>query len=171
MGSEEVRIGVVGRPHGIKGEVFVQLRTDSPEVRFAAGARVLIGGVADEVVRATRRGEAIIVKFAGVSDRTRAEQLRGADVLALVAYDETAGPDEVFDRRLRGLSVLVAGEPVGEVVDVSHLPGQDVLQIRVGDEVRSVPFVSQLVPEVDLSGGTLTVADIPGLLWEQKDAD
>ncbi len=171
MGSEEVRIGVIGRPHGIKGDVFVQLRTDSPEIRFAAGAEVLLGSTHDEVVRASRRGNSMIVKFAGIPDRTRAEQLQGMDVLTRVDTDEQAGPDEVYDRRLRGLAVLVAGESVGEVVDVMHLPGQDILQIRVGKEIRSVPFVTQLVPEVDLADGTLSVANIPGLLWEHEDAD
>jgi 16S rRNA processing protein RimM len=57
---------------------------------------------------------------------------------------------------------------VGEVISVLHPPGQDLLEIRTATEVRLVPFVAALVPEVDLEGGVLTVADLAGLLSEDE---
>jgi 16S rRNA processing protein RimM len=61
----------------------------------------------------------------------------------------------------------VAGEPVGELAEVLHLPGQDVLAVRRpdGSEVL-VPFVAAMVPTVDLDGGVVLVDPPPGLLAE-----
>ena len=58
---------------------------------------------------------------------------------------------------------------VGEVVAVLHLPAQDVLEVRTGAGLRLVPFVADLVPEVDLERGVLTVADREGLLAESDE--
>ena len=58
----------------------------------------------------------------------------------------------------------------GRVISVLHLPFQDVLEIQTPTGVRLVPFVEALVPEVDLAAGSLTVADVEGLLSDQDGA-
>ena len=163
-------VGRIGRAHGIKGEVGVEVRTDDPDARFAAGASLL----ADPVDRGPLRVAAtrwhsgrLLVSFAGVADRTAAEALRGT--LLLVDVDESArpdDPDEFYDHHLVGLAVVTAaGDAVGEVVDVLHLPAQDVLAITRSDGAEVlVPFVRELVPTVDLDARRLTVDARPGLL-------
>jgi 16S rRNA processing protein RimM len=110
----------------------------------------------------------LLVRFAGLEDRTAVESVRGALLVADVDPDERpAEPGEFYDRQLVGLRVCTPdGAAAGVVIGVLHTPGQDLLEIRTATEVRLVPLVSALVPEVDLAGGVLTVADVAGLLSE-----
>jgi 16S rRNA processing protein RimM len=165
-------VGRIGRPHGIRGDVTVDVRTDDPELRFAAGSVLQTEPAADSpltVVAARRHSGRLLVSFAGIEDRDQADELRG--LLLLVDSDEleeASDPDEFRDFELIGLAVLTtAGEPVGKVADVRH-HGQDLLVIA-GDGDRSgaeilVPFVAQLVPEVDVAAGRLVIDPPPGLL-------
>ncbi len=75
-------------------------------------------------------------------------------------------PDEYYDRELIGLAVRTTdGVEAGEVIDVVHLPSQDLLEIRrpAGYAVL-VPLVEELVPELNVDKGYVVVADRPGLL-------
>jgi 16S rRNA processing protein RimM len=74
-------------------------------------------------------------------------------------------PEEFYDHQLVGLSAEdLDGSSLGEVTAVLH-GAQDLLQIRTPDgRDVLVPFVSALVPEVDLAGGRVVVADRPGLV-------
>lgn len=172
--TERVVVGRIGRAHGIRGDLTVDTRTDEPERRFAAGASVLcrVGTLERTLTVVSARPHAgrLIVRFAEVPDRTAAEQLHGGVLEAEVDLDETPDEDDAwYDRHLVGLTVLVAGAPRGRVREVLHLPAHDSLLIDLdagAAPARSVqvPFVSALVPEVDVEGGTVTVVDRPGLL-------
>jgi 16S rRNA processing protein RimM len=181
MSTHEVVVGRIGKPHGIHGELSVELRTDEPERRFAVGATLgtqTPRGTAPQAahrpvaltVRSTRWHQSrLLVTFEKVGDRTAAEALRGLVLFTQVDADETPeDPEEFYDHQLVGLQVSTTdGVWVGEVTQVIHGTGQDLLAVRTEDgdgrEVL-VPFVSQLVPEVDVPGGRLTVVDQPGLL-------
>jgi 16S rRNA processing protein RimM len=163
-------VGRVGRAHGLRGEVLVDVRTDSPELRLAPGAVLPTDPAgAGPLTVATGRVHSgrLLLHFAGVADRTAAEALRG--VLLLAEVDPDVLPDEQdewFDHQLVGLdAVLSDGSAVGEIREVLHLPGHDVLAVSRpdGSEVL-VPFVSEIVPEVDLAGNRLVVTPPPGLL-------
>lgn len=164
----EVTIGRVGRAHGIRGDVFIDVRTDEPGRRFQEGATLALGGGRKPIQLGSvkwNRGK-LIVSFVGYPDRTAVEQLTGELLRARVPDDERPSePEEYFDRQLVGLAVLNhAGERVGTVTEVLHLPAQDVLQVDADGEERLVPFVSALVPVVDVEKGHVQLADVPGLL-------
>lgn len=165
-GLERVLIGTVGRPHGLRGEVSVRLSTDSPELRFADGATVVVGDRYLRVESTRRHQGALLVSLAGVADRTQAQALQGSQVWAEVPAQETPlEVDEFYDRHLIGLEVRDARSvAVGSVVDVLHLPGQECLVVDVAGSQRMVPFVTELVPVVDMDAGFVQVADLPGLL-------
>ncbi|NHC44637.1 ribosome maturation factor RimM [Motilibacter aurantiacus] len=171
----ELVVGRIGRAHGIRGDVLVDVRTDDPELRFAAGASLrtdpaVVGPLVVESGRV--HSGRLVLRFEGVSDRTRAEQLRGTMLLVDVPADEEPeDPEEFFDHQLIGLAaVLPSGEPVGEVVDVLHLPAQDVLAVRRPDGREAlVPFVTEIVPEVDVPGGRIVVDPPAGLLDALED--
>ncbi|MDQ4008708.1 MAG: ribosome maturation factor RimM [Actinomycetota bacterium] len=166
----DVVIGRVGRAHGVRGEVVVDVRTDEPAERFAVGARLRTDPVAAgplTVAAARPHHGRLLLRFTEVSDRTSAEGLRGVLLTAEVPVgDEPAGTDEFYDHQLVGLRVRdQRGSAVGEVADVVHNPGHDLLVVRRSDGGEAlVPFVAELVTEVDLEGGALTVDDRPGLL-------
>jgi 16S rRNA processing protein RimM len=164
---ETIIVGVIGRPHGVRGEVAVELRTDEPERRFAPGE--VLGeeeGSRVFTVRSVRdHSGRFLVMFAEVVDRAAAEAVRGTRLIAAVEPDERpAQPGEFYDRHLIGVDV-------GTVGSVLHLPAQDVLEIQTAAGTRLVPFVAALVPEVDLDEGRLTVLDVAGLLDDRVDAD
>jgi 16S rRNA processing protein RimM len=170
----EVVVGVIGRPHGVRGEVAVVPRTDEPDRRFAPGQRLRFEDSPRTLTVAAMRWHSgrLLVTFTGLDDRTAAEAVRGVRLVTDVDPDERPEePGEFYDRQLVGLAVQTAtGVRVGEVVDVLHLPAQDVLEITTADGPRLVPFVADLVPEVDLEQGLLTVADRDGLLTETSEA-
>ena len=166
----EVTVGRFGRAVGIRGEIAVELRTDEPARRFAKGATMLLGEGRKPVELADvrwNRGK-LVIALVGYPDRTAVEALNGELLRTRVPADERPSePDEYFDRQLVGLAVLnAAGERVGSVAEVLHLPAQDVLQIDTPDGERLVPFVSALVPVVDLATGYVQLADVEGLLEE-----
>ncbi len=164
-------VGRVGRPHGIRGEVAVDVRTDDPEHRITAGSVLATepaaaGPLAVAAVR--RHSGRLLVRFDGYNDRTGAEALSGTLLVVDSAeLPDPGDPDEFHDHQLIGLSVLtVSGDQVGVVTDVLH-HGQDLLVVTTagrGDGPVMVPFVAALVPEVDVPAGRIIIDPPPGLL-------
>jgi 16S rRNA processing protein RimM len=163
-------VGRIGRAHGVHGDVGVEVRTDDPDIRFADGA-VLVTDPVERgpltVAGSRWHSGRLLVHFIGVEDRNASEALRGTDLVVDVERAERpADPEEFYDHHLVGLRVqTTAGELVGMVAEVLHLPAQDVLAITRTDGVEIlVPFVSELVPGVDLEAQRVTVVAKPGLL-------
>lgn len=171
----EVVVGAIGRAHGIRGDVAVDVRTDEPEVRFAVGAvlRAEEGPRRFTVTAAREHSGRLLVHFAEFADRTVAEAARGTVLVVDVDPDEQpADEDEYYDRQLIGLQVVAAdGSLVGPVLSVLHLPLQDSLEVQTADGVRLVPFVTEVVPRVELAEGRLHLADVPGLLRDLDEDD
>jgi 16S rRNA processing protein RimM len=165
-------VGRITRPHGVRGELTVEVRTDDPELRLAAGAVLATEPAAAgplTVARARWHSGKLLLSFDGVGDRDQADELRGVLLVVDSAdLEEPADPDEFRDHQLIGLAVFGPdGEQVGEVADVLHF-GQDLLVIagtgkRAGTEIM-VPFVAELVPEIDLAAKRLVIDPPAGLL-------
>ncbi|MGX6604171.1 ribosome maturation factor RimM [Micromonosporaceae bacterium Da 78-11] len=183
-------VGQIGKPHGIRGEVSVVVRTDEPEERFVAGSvfttkvprdrRVTAGPAAAaapgvpyqipaelflETIR-WHQGRGI-AQFTGVHDRNVADALRGVflqvDSSVLTPPDD---PDEFHDHQLVGLRVeSVDGVAHGTVDRIDHAPSSDLIVLKKPDgSTALIPFVTQMVPTVDVPGGRIVV-DLPeGLL-------
>lgn len=168
----DVVVGVVGRAHGIRGDLAIDVKTDEPERRFIVGATLRLGeGGRTLTVAAVRwhRGR-LLATFKGVADRTAAEQLTGQRLFASVPVEERpSDPEEYFDRQLVGLAVRDhTGAEVGVVSAVEHPPAQDLLIVTVDGEQRMVPFVSSLVPTVNLDEGYVQLAEVGGLLEDAE---
>lgn len=165
-----VVVGRIGRPHGIRGEVTVEVRTDSPDDRFAPGSVLATepARLGPLTVAAARwHSGRLLLSVAGVVDRTGAEALRGLVLSAEVdEHDVPEDPEEYFDRQLIGLAVVtVDGVALGPIVDVIHLPGQDLLSVRREDgRELLVPFVAEIVPQIDVEAARVVVDLPPGLL-------
>jgi 16S rRNA processing protein RimM len=166
----QVVIGRIGRAHGIRGELNVDIRTDEPERRFAPGSSVVCGGRTLTVSSARHHGGRLVVAFEEVPDRTAAEKLHGTVLEAVVDPDDTPDdPDEFYDHQLIGLEVR-SMQPdgddavVGTVTGLVHLPYQDTLTVDIDGREVFIPFVTELVPDVDVASGFVRVKDVEGLL-------
>ncbi|KAB7788202.1 ribosome maturation factor RimM [Bifidobacterium cebidarum] len=185
---ELLRVARIGKAQGLKGEVTVRLYTDDPEWRFEPGSVLYdADGEIEYIVENSRTfKDRWIIKFEGTDDRTAAEALNGIEL-----YGEADDPEEMLEadewypKDLIGLEArlaegnglgLPAGQVVGKVVDVVDSPAQSLLKIRLTEPVVTgqnskgedvvektalVPFVEQLVPEIDLDEQYLTI-DPPG---------
>jgi 16S rRNA processing protein RimM len=160
----------IGRAHGIKGEVTVEVRTDEPELRLGPGA-VLATDPASTGPLTIETGRVhsgrLLLRFEGVKDRTAAEALRNTLLIAEVDPDQVPeDPDEYYDHQLMDLDVVLAdGTDIGRITEISHLPAQDLFIVERpdGSEVM-IPFVEEIVTSVDLENQQAVIDPPPGLI-------
>ena len=172
--TETTVVARIGKPHGLHGEVTVQLHTHDPQARLAVGAvldtEAATGtGVPRALtVRSTRVHNGVwLVAFEEISDRTGAESLRGTRLVADGPLDVADDEDDVWaEADLVGLRVVdPSGTELGEVAGLVVGAAQDRLVVRLPDgREAQVPFVAEIVPEVDVEGGRVVLDAPPGLL-------
>jgi len=165
-------VGRVVKAHGVTGEVVVEIRTDDPDIRFAAGSslrgrpsrggpetRYLIDSVRDH-------GGRLLVRLEGVTDRNAADALRRTVFLVDSAdLPPIEDPDEFYDHQLEGLKVVTtAGAAVGSVAEVLHTAAGELLSVRGDEGEVLVPFVSAIVTSVSLAEQTIVIDPPDGLL-------
>ena len=178
----EVVVGRLGRPHGIRGEVTIEVRTDEPDRRFADGAVMRAEpprGSASPIRALTVQSakwhrSTLLARFAEIPDRNAAEAARGILLFATIDPDEAPGdPEEFYAHQLVGLTAYDEdGTHLGEVTALVRGGAQDLLTVRTPEGRDAlVPFVKALVPEVDLDGGRVVVADRPGLVTPLEESD
>jgi 16S rRNA processing protein RimM len=174
--DEAVVVARIGKPHGLRGEVTVQLHTDDPEARFPVGATLATQATAGTgvpralTIRSTRVHQGVwLLGFDEIPDRTGAESLRGTRLVvdaAEVARGEDDDSEGWYEEELQGLAVVTRdGTRLGQVSALEVGTAQDLLVVTLdagGDAY--LPFVEAIVPEVDLEGGRVVVDPPEGLL-------
>jgi len=176
-----VRVARIGKPHGIRGEVTVEVFTDSPEIRFTKGNVFSVRAgespsTAFEqltIEKARWNKNILLLKFDEFSDRNTAESLRNCE---LYAEPEEPADDEDswYADDLIGLTVhhdTVETPSLGEVSDLITGEAQDLLEIRLSDGSEVLlPFVEEIVPEIDEERGAIVITPPPGLLELNQDS-
>ncbi|MEU5344279.1 MULTISPECIES: ribosome maturation factor RimM [unclassified Streptomyces] len=165
----------VGRAHGIKGEVTVEVRTDEPELRLAPGA-VLATDPASAGPLTIETGRVhsgrLLLRFEGVRDRNGAEALRNTLLIADVDPDDKPeDPDEYYDHQLMDLDVVLKdGTEVGRITEISHLPSQDLFVVERADGTEVlIPFVEEIVVDIDLEKQRAVIDPPPGLIDDRAE--
>ncbi|MFF0473056.1 ribosome maturation factor RimM [Streptomyces sp. NPDC004284] len=165
----------IGRAHGIKGEVTVEVRTDEPELRLGPGA-VLLTDPASAGPLTIESGRVhsgrLLLRFEGVRDRNAAEALRNILLIAEIDPDELPEEeDEYYDHQLMDLDVvLVDGTEIGRITEISHLPSQDLFIVERPDGTElMIPFVSEIVTEIDLKEQRAVIDPPPGLIDDRAE--
>jgi 16S rRNA processing protein RimM len=169
-----VVVGRVRRPHGVGGELLIEILTDEPDAVYASGRRVFGGTVEDGAgddapvltVAETRPFKGgLLVQFREIQDRNAAELWNGR--LLLVPQEELAPLEQgqVYLHELKGMTVeLSSGERVGTVADVFEVPQGLLLDIARDGGTVLVPFTSDIVTEIDRERRVVRIDPPPGLL-------
>ena len=143
--GERLVVGRIGRAHGLRGEVAVTFTTNRGE-RSTPGA-ILYAGDRELVITASRPHQGrMLVRFAGVDDRTEAERLLGVVLHAapLSGGDDELTEGEFWVHELVGSTVVDrAGVRRGTVVAVEANPAHDLLVLEDGALVPMVFVVDQ----------------------------
>jgi len=176
----QLRVGRLLKAHGLKGAIKLELYTDAPERRFVPGAvfslQVPPGtpwhGKSIELIELRWYNQHPVGFFKDVPDRTAAEALAKAILWVDQDPTELTGEEDAwYDHQLVGLDVVRDGVKVGLVARIDHLPAQDLIIVKTTTGEVMVPFVSAIVPSVDLTTGVVTVTPPIGLFEEIPDDD
>lgn len=173
-------MGSITRPHGLMGVVKMRPETDDPG-RLENIDTLYLGETEDGLKPCTvqsigfqpfKAGLAVLLELQGVEGREAAEAMAGVTVWAREQDLPPLEEGEVFLSDLVGLKVMAEGREVGEVVDVLELPAHPTLSVRRLDgSLAMVPFVPDLVPDVDLEAGYLSVVPLDGLLEGEAESE
>jgi 16S rRNA processing protein RimM len=165
MERPTVVVGVVAKPHGILGEVSVSSRSDNPD-RWRSGSVVFDrDGTEYRVTEVRDHGAKLLVRFAGVDDRTAAERLRGRELLVPESWLPELPDGEWWPYQIEGCTVVTDdGRALGVVTEVIANPAND-LWVAVDEEGTEtlVPALADLLRDVDVVGKRIVVRAVPGL--------
>jgi 16S rRNA processing protein RimM len=155
----------VAAAHGLHGELVCTILTDFPE-RFAETDEVLVGEPRARRVEGHRlQGGRLVLKLAGVDDRTTAEKLSGALVQVPIERAVKLPPGSYFWHEIIGLRVEdQQGKSLGTVADIFPTGSNDVYVVRSAEREILLPAIKDVVREIDPHRGVMIVNLIPGLI-------
>jgi 16S rRNA processing protein RimM len=174
----QLKIARLGKAHGVRGEVTVELLTDQPEERFYPGALFSLLSPAPEFKELNRKltlesaylhNGKWILAFEAIENRNKVEELRNHFIAADIdVAHEGDGEDEFHVQQLIGLTAVDGeGNKLGEVKDILNLPGQDVVVINIDGKEKLVPFVYEFVPTIDIANKIMVINPPVGLLEDE----
>ncbi|MET3174195.1 UNVERIFIED_ORG: 16S rRNA processing protein RimM [Arthrobacter sp. UYCu721] len=176
-GTEEqmqLQVARIGKPHGIRGEVTVQVLTDAPGDRFVPGTEFVVepasaGPLSVESARWNK--DILLLAFEGIETRNQAETLRGAKLFIETEELDEDDDEGWYEHELVGLEARVGSQVVGKIAALHTLPVQDLLVVETSDGKEIlVPFVEQIVPEVNVADGFVLLTPPDGL-FEVNDGE
>jgi 16S rRNA processing protein RimM len=167
--GERIAIGRVIKPHGLSGEVVVEVLTDFPE-RFSEGLRVFLSGGALEarearIVAVRPHQNRVLLTFEGISDVSTAETLRNVELSVSAEDVSPRPPGYVYHWELEGAAAVDAnGNELGRVTGLVDSAGRPLLVLATPRGEREVPFTAPLVVSVDVARKRIVLNPLPGLL-------
>lgn len=165
--GEWLAVGYIRRPHGIHGEVVVDIETDFPD-RLQAGVEVGVGASGPDqrhrLVRVREHKGAWLLAFEGLDTRDAVEAWRDLWVF-LPSQPRTSLPETYFyEHEIAGLRCVTgSGRDLGSAVGLTDGGGGALLQVQTGRGEVLVPFRSPIVVRVDLAAGTILLDPPRGL--------
>lgn len=169
-------VGRLGRPHGVHGEISVEVRTDEPEIRFAKGSKLSLKETNNQLTVLSSRWhqEKMLVKFEEITDRDLANDIKGKTlVIEIDPNSIETKKDQYYEFQLTGLKVIDKNEKtLGQIKEVITGLAQDLLVVATVDKKEVlVPFVKQIVINVDLNQKLITMDPPLGLFDEENAID
>ena len=162
----EDRFFLVGRviaPWGVQGDVTIEVLSENPD-RFRAKAIVYLNRHPHTVERCRIVSKKTVLKFEGINSREDAETLRGVDLEVPESQLMALAPEQYFYHQIVGLRVVTTeGRELGAVAEVFPTGSNDVYVVR-GDAEYLTPAIADVVQQIDIQKGIITIEAIPGLL-------
>ena len=171
-GDELIKIGVVTKAHGIKGELSLKFLAESPDLLHG---EVLIGKTerdakAAEIIKVRNHHGNMLLTLKTVTDRSQAEAMRGASLFIPASKLPELNDDEVYLYQLQGLAVITRAEDgsesyLGTIEAIETPAGQELWHIRTKNDKEVIfPAVEEFVLSIDLDQKQAVIAPPPGLL-------
>ena len=163
----QLQVARIGKPHGIRGEVTVQVLTDAPGDRFVPGTEFVVepASAGPLTVNSARwNKDILLLGFDEIGTRNEAETLRGAKLFIETEELDEDDDEGWYEHELVGLEARIGSSVVGKVTALNTMPVQDLLMVTTpeGKEIL-VPFVEQIVPEVNVEEGFILLTPPDGL--------
>ncbi len=153
-------VGRLLRPHGVDGEIRMEVLTDFPE-RLRKGRRVYLGAEHRPVKLAGVRGadHALLIRLEGIADRDQAELLRGKEVAIQTESLPSLPEGEYYHHQLIGLQVVdETGTDLGALDQILETGANDVYLVKTRDGAELLlPAIEEVVLNVDLENRRMTV--------------
>ena len=169
-----ISVGAITGAHGIKGEVKLKSFTSNPQAIASYGPLTSKGGEQFTITKLRAQKDGFIASLKGVSDRNRAEALRGTELFVARSKLPDAETDEPYAHDLIGMRVVIdSGEELGTLVDMPNYGAGDLLEIeRAGQrDTLLIPYAESYVVSEDLEKGIITVTLPAGYLDDVKPED
>ncbi len=163
----QLQVARIGKPHGFRGEVTVQVLTDAPADRFVPGTEFVVEPASTgplTVVSARWNKDILLLAFEDIESRNDAETLRGAKLFIETEELDEDEDEGWYEHELVGLEARVGSQVVGKIAALHTMPVQDLLVVEApdGKEIL-IPFVEQIVPEVNVAEGFVLLTPPDGL--------
>jgi 16S rRNA processing protein RimM len=160
-------VGKLRRPHGVHGEIIMDVLTDFPE-RLKPGKKMLAGDQHQPVQIRSVRGhdQALLIAFTGIDTPEQAGEFRNQILYATVADQPPLEDGEYYHHELIGLSVYdEQGNLLGELAEIMETGANDVYVVRpeAGQEIL-LPAIDEVILEINLEKKTMSVHLLPGLI-------
>jgi 16S rRNA processing protein RimM len=160
-------VGRITRPHGVHGEVRVELMTDVPE-RFEWLDAVYVGEKNPwrTPIESVRYHQGVVLlRLAGYPTRDEAEALRGQLLQVLESEAVPLAEDEYFLYQLQGLSVFTEkGTFIGRLSEVLETGANNVFVVDGDRGQHLLPDVPDVIKDIDIENGRITIQPMPGLI-------
>lgn len=156
--KNELTVGRILKPRGLKGELKIETFSDNPR-RFQSLKKLKIADEEYVVEKLSTEGALGYVKLQGIDDIDKAERLRGKEIT--VSRDDLPRPpeDRYYVVDMIGVDVFVGGDKLGQLTDILQYGSADVYVIRTSDAQISVPAIKDLITDVNLEEGKLVLND------------
>jgi 16S rRNA processing protein RimM len=167
-----VVVGLITTAHGLRGELAIQNRSDTPE-RWDAGAAVFLDDGRRLTIEVSRpHGRRLLVKFEGVDDRATAEALRGRTLVVPESWLPELPEGSWWAHELEGCRVVTrSGRELGVLSEVVANPANDIWVARDEAGTESlIPVLDGMLVEVDPAARRIVVEDVPGLTAPEEPA-
>lgn len=163
---QQLIIGYITRPHGIQGEIRVEIHTDQPD-RFLMLENILVGEEELQPMRVENvrfHQDIAILKLEGCDTRNQADGLRGKSILIPIEDAVPLEEDEFFIFQIIGLQAQTEeGEVLGEIIDVIETGANDVFIVETPSGQLLLPDIPDVILDADPEAGIVLVRLIPGL--------